>query len=286
MPERRTVTTTVGPVEFVDLPGEKPPVLFFPGGHSSAAVDCGWEPYRRLGHRVIAFSRPGYGATRVGHLDPAQFADLIAEVCAQLGVSTIAAAVGVSFGGMQAVHVATHPSLAVERLALHSCAPSALSYPDTRAERILGPIVFSPLLQGVVWGLVHRMVRSESGLKRMLAPLSRIPIDEWWGDLTADDRDEARDLFLSMSSDAGFANDLRHSGPDGADARRAAIISVTCPTLVTASRDEGGVSFAHSEEFAALIPNATLVELGSPTHLGWIGPGRPKLDAAVEEFFG
>jgi hypothetical protein len=54
------LTTRLGPVEVVYLPGDKPPVLFFPGGHSSAASDCGWRLYEDSGHGLLAFSRPGY----------------------------------------------------------------------------------------------------------------------------------------------------------------------------------------------------------------------------------
>ena len=100
------VMTSGGVVEILHVPGKRPPVLFFPGGHCGAATDCGWSLYTGLGHEVVSFARPGYGGTRVGRLSAAEFAPLVSEVCTQLGISTIAASVGVSFGGLQAVHVA------------------------------------------------------------------------------------------------------------------------------------------------------------------------------------
>lgn len=87
-----------------------------------------------------------------------------------------------------------------------------------------------------------------------------------------------------MRSGAGFANDLRQGRSRLDEARHHALSSVRCPTLVTGSRHDGGVSFAHAENLAATIPDAVLVELDSPSHLFWIGPRRQRLVAAVRSF--
>jgi len=284
MTETRIVSTSAGPVEIVQVQGRRPPVLFFPGGHCSASCHCGWELYTESGHGIVSFSRPGYGGTRVGPLSAAEFAPLVREVCEQLEIPMIAAAVGVSFGGLQAVQVAADPELRVPRLVLHSCAPSGLPYPDTRMEAIGGPVLFSPLLQGLVWRLVRRLVRSDSGLRRMMARLSKLPVGDWWEQLSAADRDEARALFHSMQSDSGFVNDLRQGHARGAAARREAMSKVRCPTLVTASPHDRGVSFAHAVDLADAIPGAVLVELDSPSHIFWIGPGRERLVSIVSSF--
>ena len=280
MTETRIVSTSAGPVEIAHLPGEHPAVLFFPGGHCSAACDCGQGIYTSAGHAVVSFSRPGYGGTRVGPLSPAQFTPLVREVCAHLDLTATAAAVGVSFGGMQAVHVANDPELHVPRLVLHSSAPSGLSYPDTRAEAIGGRILFSPILQGLVWDVVHRGVRSDAGLRRMLMPLSTLPIEHWWEQLSGADRDQARVLFQAMHSDSGFVNDLRQGRSRLAEARRDALANVRCPTLVTGSRRDGGVSFAHAQNVATTIRRAVLVEtrLAQPSLLDRSGEGVSCID--------
>jgi pimeloyl-ACP methyl ester carboxylesterase len=185
---------------------------------------------------------------------------------------------------MQAVHVAEDRELGVPRLVLHSCAPSGLRYPDSRAEAIGGPVVFSPLLQGLVWRLVRRVVRSDSGLRSMMARLSKLPVEDWWDQLSAADRDEARALFQCMRSDSGFVNDLRQGQARWSAARRDAMSNVRCPTLVTGSRHDRGVSFEHAEDFANAIPDADLVELDSPSHIFWIGPGRARLVSIVRSF--
>ena len=77
-----------------------------PGGHATAATPLGTDLYTDLGYRVLTFSRPGYGHTGLGALTAAEFIPAIAEVCLQLGITETAATVGISFGGLQAVHVA------------------------------------------------------------------------------------------------------------------------------------------------------------------------------------
>jgi pimeloyl-ACP methyl ester carboxylesterase len=280
------VMTSAGVVEVVHVPGERPPVVFFPGGHCRAATDCGWSLYAGSGHEVVSFSRPGYGGTRVGRLTAAEFTPLVGEVCEHLGISTLAASVGVSFGGLQAVHVAAGQRPTVERLILHSCAPSSLKYPDSRAESVLAPVLFSPFLQGLVWGAVRGVIRSDAGLRMMMSQLSNLPVRVWWRPMSAADKDQVRELFQSMRSDSGFVNDLHQGHARDADARRQVMARVHCPTLVTASRHDGGVSFAHAEDFAHVIPDAVLGELTSPSHIFWIGPQKAHLLAIVDSFVG
>ncbi len=278
------LTTRLGPVEVVYLPGDKSPVLFFPGGHCSAASDCGWRLYTDLGHGLLAFSRPGYGRTMVGRLNAGEFVPAVIDCCHLLGVSHTSAVVGVSFGGLQAIEVAVqHPHLA-PRLLLHSCAPSTRPYPDTRRESLGGPVVFSPALQRLTWRTVTRLVASDAGLRRMVAPLSDRPIQQWWHTWSDDDRRRAREMFRTMDSGRGFGYDLQQGRPDRATHRHLLQRQVPCPTLVTASRQDAGVAFTHAQDLAATISAATLVELTCPSHLFWIGPERSQAQAAIDDF--
>lgn len=201
-----------------------------------------------------------------------------------MGIGTIAAAVGVSFGGLQAVHGAADQGLSVPRLILHSCAPSGLPYPDSQAEAILGPAVFSPLIQGVVWRAVRRIVGSDTGPRLMMARLSKHSASEWWGDVSPADKGRARASFSSMRSDSGFVNDLRQGRSQLGALRREAISNVRCPALVTASPHDGGVSFIHAEDFADTLPHSTLVTLESPSHLFWLGAQEQQLLAVIGAF--
>ncbi|QCO98259.1 alpha/beta hydrolase [Arthrobacter sp. 24S4-2] len=284
MSETRVVQTRLGPVEVMYLPGDKPAVLFFPGGHCSAASDCGWSLYTSEGHGVLAFSRPGYGNTGVGRLNAAEFVPAVAECCEELGINRTAGAVGVSIGGMQALHAALAMPELVPRMVLHSCAPSTRAYPDTHLESLLGPLVFSPALQGLTWATLARLVDSDAGLRRMVGALSNRSVNEWWHTWSGEDKRRARELFRTMRSGSGFVNDLQQARPDRASYRRLVQTRTSCPTLVTGSRHDAGVSFAHAEDYADTIPGAMLVELAGPSHLFWLGPTQAQAQAAVTDF--
>ena len=165
-----------------------------------------------------------------------------------------------------------------------SCAPSSLAFPDTRLEALLGPIAFAPGPQILVWAALTRLVESDAGLRRTVGALSKRPIHDWWNTWSEEDRIHARELFKTMGSGAGFVNDLRQGRSDRRAYRRLFQARVSCATLVTASRDDAGVAFAHAEDFARTIPTATLVEVGAPSHLFWIGPERAQVQEAVSAF--
>ncbi len=278
------IQTRLGPVEVMYLPRDKPAVLFFPGGHCSAASDCGWSLYTSEGHGVLAFSRPGYGKTDVGRLNAAEFVPAVVECCEELGIDETAGAVGVSFGGMQALHAASSLPDLVPRVVLHSCAPSTRAYPDTRREALFGPLAFAPALQGLTWATLARLVNSNAGLRRVVGALSKRPVDDWWHTWSGEDKRRARELFQTMHSGSGFVNDLQQARPDRASYRRLVQTRTTCPTLVTGSRHDAGVSFAHAEDYADTIPGAVLVELAAQSHLFWLGPAQAEAQAAVSAF--
>lgn len=262
----------------------EPVVLVFPGGHASAATPLGQDLYTDLGYRVLTFSRPGYGRSHVGLLTAADFVPAVSEVCQQLAIVEVAATVGISFGGLQAVHVAVSLPHLAPRLVLHSCAPSQLPYPDTRLERRAAPLAFGPHIQGLTWRVVRALTSSDGGLRLMMTPLSTLPTAPWWDTWTPADRDAARSTFAAMDSGSGFANDLRQGRADRAHYRHATIESVPCPTLVTASRHDGGVSFDHAENFVHTIANARLAETDSKSHFYWLGTDRQTVSDAIREF--
>ena len=279
------VYTSLGPVEVaITGGGGDAAVLVFPGGHTTADTPVGGSLYTDLGYRVVAFSRPGYGRTEVGALAAAEFVPAVAEVCGQLRVTQAAATVGVSFGGLQAVHVAVSLPYLAPRLVLHSCAPSTLPFPDTALERLAAPLAFGPRTQRLTWRFVRALTSSERGLRLMMSSLSTLPSATWWDTWTPADRASARATFAAMDSGSGFITDVRQGRADRSSYREAALQSVPCPTLVTASRNDAGVCFHHAEDFVRTIPRARLVQTNAQSHLYWLGPGRPALSEAVRNF--
>ena len=278
------MTTSAGPIEVRYLPSAKAPVLVFPGGHSSAATPTGEEIYTDLGYGVVCFSRPGYGRTEVGALTAAEFVPLIVEVCTQLGIERTSGVVGVSFGGLQAIHTAVAAPQLAPKLVLHSCAPSALAYPDHWRQRVAAPVVFGPVVETMTWAGIRRLVASDSGLKIMMRSLTLLPDHQWWPQLTPADRACARAVFNAMGSGYGFRTDIRQATRQLSEYRARIHALVETPTLVTASRADAGVSFRHAQNFTASIRRASLIETTSPTHLYWIGSARPVVAAAAAQF--
>jgi pimeloyl-ACP methyl ester carboxylesterase len=282
--QTRVVDTSVGPVEVALAAGVGDIVLCFPGGHTTAATPLCAGLYAELGYRPLTFSRPGYGRTDVGDLTAAEFVPAIAEVCERLAFVEAAATVGLSFGGLQAAHVAAALPQLAPRLILHSCAPSSRPYPDTVIERLGAPVAFNPHVQRLTWHGVRAMTSSDTGLRVMMASLSRLPVAGWWDSWTPADRAAARSTFAAMESGSGFMTDLRQASA-GRSAYRASLLrSVPCATLVTASRHDGGVAFAHAEDFLRTIPQARLVDTGAHSHLFWLGAARHTVSDAIRDF--
>ena len=281
------VPTRLGDVEVaLSGSGGGAVVLVFPGGHATAGTHVGADLYTDLGYRVLAFSRPGYGRTRVGPLMAGEFVPAVADVCEQLGITGAAATVGISFGGLQAAHVAVRHTHLAPRLILHSCAPSTLPFPDTVLETSAGPLGFSRWTQGLTWRAVRALTSSDRGLRLMMSPLSAVSVDSWWETWTPADRASARATFATMDSGSGFATDLRQGTPNRSRYRKDTLRSVRCPTLVTASRKDGGVAFAHAEDLVRTIPRARLVETDAPSHFFWLGPTRSTVSDAIHGFIG
>jgi pimeloyl-ACP methyl ester carboxylesterase len=287
--DHRIVSTSGGRVEVLirDEPDQPHrPILYFHGGHESATTAPASELYVELGHPVIRVSRPGYGHTDVGPLSPAAFAPLVDEVRTLLDIDRFTAVVGTSFGGPQAIEYVGRYPARTTALILHSAAPSTLPYPDSAAERLLGPLMFHPSVERYIWRAVKVLMRRapQIGLRLMLSSLSTQPVSSWLPRLNQADRQAMRDVFSSMRSGQGFVIDSSYAGADHQQTRRTAQQRVSCPTLITASRQDRGVAWAHAEDLAATIPLAHLEELPAPSHLFWIGPPRHQLLAITGDF--
>ncbi len=92
----------------------------------------------------------------------------------------------------------------------------------------------------------------------MMASLSKLPVNEWWDTWTATDRAAARNTFSQMDSGSGFVTDVRQASAAKSAYRKSTLRTIACPTLVTASRQDGGVAFAHAEDFIRTIPDSRL----------------------------
>lgn len=275
------------PTEVLDLPAGRieyrwdqhggPTVLICHGGHLRAGIVLGEDLFTDAGYTVLVPSRPGYGRTPLpAGSSVADFTDLVAQLCERLGITHVAAVVGISAGGPSAVTMAArHPGL-VARLILLS-AVGWLPYPD-RLIRAGAHVGFTATTERLTWAAIHTLARTapQACLRLMLAGLSTRPIDTVLANLNADDRAVLLGLFSRMRSGRGFLNDLRPT-PD-------VTAGVEQPTLVIGTRYDAGVPFSHSQSLAAAIRDAELFDSGADTHLAWLGPARDQVADPIHRF--
>jgi pimeloyl-ACP methyl ester carboxylesterase len=273
----RLVKACVAPTTVVDLAagrveyrwdrrGDRTVVVLH-AGHMRAAIPLGEEPFVEQGCSVLVPSRPGYGRTPVTTgTSPEGFADTVGELCRCLGISRVAAVVGISAGGPTAIALAArHPHL-VQRLVLES-AVGLHPWPN-RGRRIIATVVFRPGLERVVWAGARGLLRVAPtvGLRGLLRDLSTKPAGAVVASLGQDTQQAIVGLFTKMRSGHGFLNDLRQL-------RHAQVgpTHVSQPALVVASRSDGSVPFVHAEALARRLAHSELLVSEADTHFVWFG---------------
>jgi pimeloyl-ACP methyl ester carboxylesterase len=267
-------TTVAGPVEYRYEQRGGATVVVFHGGHMHAGIAIGEDVFADAGHSVLVPSRPGYGRTPLTTVGA--FVEDVAQLCAHLGITEVAAVVGISAGGPTAMAMAArHPGL-VRRVILES-AVGPLPWPDPRT-RIAAGVVFRPGVERLTWRGVGALVRSapDAGLRMLLRDLSTLPARQVVGALSGADRRELVAMFSHMRSGQGFRNDLAVLRDDLAD--------VTQPAVVIASRHDGSVPFAHAEALVATIAGSVLIESAADSHLVWLGPDWPAIGDRIRRF--
>jgi pimeloyl-ACP methyl ester carboxylesterase len=282
-PATEVVELTVGKVEYRLRRRGRATVIVFYGGHMRAGLALGEDVFADADCSVLVPSRPGYGRTPVSTGRSAGgFAEVTAALCARLGITNVAAVVGVSGGGPTAVAMAArHPTI-VERLILQS-AVGPLPWPDRRT--YLGAqVIFGPGRERATWALVRALVRCapDTALRLLLRDLTTLPAPEVVARLRPEDRAQLTALFSRMRSGHGFLNDLRDLRAD-ADPRLP-LADVTQPSLVIASRRDGAVPFTHAQALTAGLPHAELLESSADSHFVWFGDDWPAVAARMRDF--
>jgi pimeloyl-ACP methyl ester carboxylesterase len=272
--------TPTGPVEYRLTGVGSRAVLVLHGGHVSAAVPLGERDLLRLGLRVLAVSRPGYGRTPVATARTRTgFGDVVAQLCRYLEIDRLAAVVGMSHGGPPAVALAAcHPEL-VEGLILES-AISSLPWPG-QATRVGAHLAFNSWTEPLTRRLIGALARWAPGvfLRTMLGALSTGSGSRVLADLSLADRVEVLDLFRSLRASHGFLHDIREPVDPSLEER------VRCPTLIIASHQDGQVPPRHAEHLHHRIPGATLIWSHAPSHLIWFGSSAHERTEQVTRFF-
>jgi pimeloyl-ACP methyl ester carboxylesterase len=249
----------------------------FHGGHMRAGLALGEDVFADAGYTVLAPSRPGYGQTPLSTgTSVSGFADVTSALCEHLGIAKVAAAVGISGGGPTAMTMAARHADLVDRLILQS-AVGWLPWPD-RPIRLGAHVLFAAATGHATWGAMHTLIRvaPDAGLRLLLRGLTTQPVRDVVAALRAEDRATLLALFSRMRSGRGFLNDLHPT--------RDATADVGQPTLVIATRKDGGVPFTHAQSLAAAIRHAELVESTADSHFIWFGPDWPTIAETIRLF--
>jgi pimeloyl-ACP methyl ester carboxylesterase len=266
-----------GQVEYRLEPRSDAAVVVFHGGHVRAGLALGEEVFAAAGYTILVPSRPGYGGTPLSTGTSVEgYTDVVRELCAHLGITRVTAVVGISGGGPTAATMAARHAGLVERLILVS-AVGWLPYPD-RFTRLGSHLVFAAATEHLTWVGVHTFarLRPDTCLRMMLRSLSTRPVDEVVAALRAEDRAMLLALFAQMRSGRGFLNDLRPT-PD-------ITARIDQPTLVIATRTDGGVPFAHARSLVSTIRRAELVESRADSHFVWLGADWPAIAERIRAF--
>src|SRR5512132_2275092 len=181
----RIARVKAGPVEYRLERRGHAAVVVFHGGHMRAGLALGEEVFTDIDYTVLVPSRPGYGRTPLGTgTSPLGFADVVRELCDQLGVNEVAAVVGISGGGPSAVTMtARHPKL-VRRLILES-AVGFIPWPKSSA-RIGARLMFNAVTENATWAIVRALMRAApaTSLRFWLQTLSTEPANDVLAALT------------------------------------------------------------------------------------------------------
>jgi pimeloyl-ACP methyl ester carboxylesterase len=252
-------------------------VVVFHGGHVRAGLTLGEEVFAAAGCTILVPSRPGYGRTPLSTGETVEgYTDVVWQLCAHLGFERVAAVVGISGGGPTAATFAARHADIVQRLILVS-AVGWLPFPDRRT-RLGAYLGFAATTEHLTWAAIHTFARvaPNACLRMMLRSLSTRPVGEVVAALRAEDRAMLLALFTQMRSGSGFLNDLRPT-PD-------ITAQIDQPTLVIATRTDGGVPFAHAQSLASTIRHAELVESRADSHFVWLGADWPAIAERIRAF--
>jgi pimeloyl-ACP methyl ester carboxylesterase len=249
--------------------------LILHGGHMSARCRFGEEGFLEAGYSVLVVSRPGYGRTavRAGPSAP-EFAVRLAGICRLLGLSNLTV-IGISLGARSAMTLAAFYPELVQRVIL-MCPTSFRPWPGPRGRR-LAYAAFPPGVERATWGTLHYLLRKDPDryLAGILENLTTLDGEVAVRRLGAD-VGKITEFLLCCQSGRGFLIDLRAPTDVSSD--------VGQPTLILATRNDGAVSFDHAQYLAATLPDPSLVEINTPTHLLWLGEGSDRTAAAIESF--
>jgi pimeloyl-ACP methyl ester carboxylesterase len=257
---RRTIELGADRLQYVDLQGDGPPLLFIHGlgGNWTAWLEN--LPAFAVGHRVLAIDLPGFGGSPVPRtgISIAGYADLVVRFRSALELSSVTM-FGSSLGGWVAAELAQRAPEWLSGLVL----VDAAGIVPTRGERwkalslMEGAALMAPL--------APRFRRSVASRRKLRAMSLRYTIDSP-AELAAD----LVYMALPAAPDPGFRLALTAARSSWSDAWSARLSQISCPTLVVWGERDSLLPLRHGHEYARLIPGSELHVIPAAGHLPMI----------------
>ena len=254
------------------------PVLFFHGcPDTRRAAESGYDAARRLGVRLIAANRPGYGASTPAAPSYRRVADDVVALADDLGLDRFAV-LGMSVGGTFALACAAlHPDrVASAALVATPGEAPRMDPPCTRNDLDAdGAAWFAALAEGTVENNVETVRPGFLAYRATVDPEDTDDLalaDRWTSALPAEDR-----RVLADRSAADLADDAREAllVPDGYLADAALVFhrwpfdmaDVRCPVTLWYGERDANAPMRNGRWLAAHLPDSTLHVLPGLGHL-------------------
>ncbi len=283
--ESHMAYTRLGAVEY-DLRGLGEIVLHFHGGNVG---HNGWFMLQNLidaGFTLLTPDRPGYlGTPLADNGSPEAQADLFAALLDTLDIESVAV-VAVAAGGAGALQFALRYPERTKCLVLLSAITSKTPLSDDQRNSTLGRMVLSPRGQNPAYFLINQAMKRFPELALQDYVRTETTYDEAEGQryiemILADPRQREQVFALAdaivpaLTRFDGVMNDLRVQQ----ELEMLSLDTITAPTLIIHSRNDGDVPYENATHAAQNIPNAELITVDQFGHFIWWG------DAAVTQDF-
>lgn len=265
-------------IEYVDR-GHGPVIVLIHGTQSSSLEPYHVDQLVLSGFRVIVPSRPGYGETPYSFsASPQLFANHLRRLM-QIKAIERYHVYGISAGGPTAIELASNNSNVLS-LTLAAAVTSEVDFPyrDYMSRNIVQPAFIA--FQFVMKQYLAKAIQKHpfEATARMIESTSVLALETIREEISPYDIFLLKRVANQMAFGLGAQFDLRQRVPN------AALLGVSCPTLIIHSKNDKAVPVRHAYHAKRLIPHAQLNTLNSPGHLIWVGRQARRNERQIERF--
>lgn len=267
--ERRVEVFTIDDISIeFSVIGKGEPILVFHGEHSNCHEEFGYSALVENGYSIITPSRAGYRNTSKELGESLTTAcEYYKKVLEHLHVEQVHV-IAISAGGPTGIRFASLYPEKVKSLTLESAVSMEwLTAKDL--EYKAAHIIFRPTIEGVTWkmlGLFSNLF-PKFMFNIMASQFSSLSKQELVQIMDEGDVEEFKKMNNRQRSGHGFLMDIKQTK----ELTVQDLKSITNPTLILHSKNDGFIPLEHPNHALENIPQAKMSLLDSWGHLIWIG---------------